>query len=75
MPTGLSGLFHNTYGAKKARKRGEFSDLNIGNKTFSEIRKESYDLGYSDGYEDGYRDGKTDKDIIKALVEEDNENG
>ena len=58
MPTGFSGLFKNTYGARV--HRGEIKRGEIGNKTFSEIQDEAYNQGYSQGYDDGYRDGQKD---------------
>ena len=58
MPTGLSGLYRNTRGAKEARRRGEFPNTNPYNKTLAQIRKEAYE----DGYEDGYADAKSEEE-------------
>ena len=52
MPTGLSGLYRNTRGAKEARRRGEFPNTNPYNKTLAEIRRESYEDGYADAMND-----------------------
>ena len=55
MPTGLSGLYRNTKGAKDARRNGSFPNTNPYNKSLSEIRKEAYEDGYADGVEDAMR--------------------
>ena len=52
MPTGLSGLYRNTRGAKESRKRGEFPNTNPYNKTLAQIRREAYDDGYADAVEE-----------------------
>ena len=59
MPTGLSGLFRNTRGAKESRRCGKFPNTNPYNKTLAQIRKEAYEDGYADALEDmGMEDDK-----------------
>ena len=64
MPTGLSGLYRNTRGAKISRRHGEFPNTNPYMKSLAQIRKEAYEDGYGDGYEDGYRAGQADKNLF-----------
>ena len=61
MPTGLSGLYRNTRGAKEARRHGEFPNTNPYNKTLAEIRKEAYEDGYADGIADAMKVEEDDK--------------
>ena len=59
MPTGISGLYYNTRGAREHKRRERFDEINISEMTFSQIWEDGYQIGFKDGVECA-RDNKED---------------